>query len=102
MQGDQVSDIINVVFKKGVLFDITIGRWSALHQMKTDDLLLAKLNRRIIYPGHKKLLPDDAAQPIVALEGKIRTWVRKKSMNFPISGAVFVNFKALPGMLKAL
>lgn len=97
-----MSDIIQVVFKKGVLFDITIGRWSALHQMKTDDLLLAKLNRKIIYPGHKKLLPEDAAYPIVHLEGKIRTFVRKRSMDFPVSGAVFVNFKALPKMLKGL
>lgn len=97
-----MSDVIQVVFKKGVLFDITIGRWSALHQMKTNDLLLEKLNRRIIYPGHKKLLPDDAAQPIATLEGKIRSFVRKHSMQFPISGAVFVTFKALPDLLKGL
>lgn len=97
-----MDSIISVVFKKGVLFDITIGRWSALHQMKTDDLLLEKLNRRIIYPGHKKLLPDNASQPIMSLEGQIRTFVRKRSMDFPVSGAVFVNFKALPSMLKGL
>lgn len=97
-----MSEIINVVFKKGVLFDITIGRWSALHQMGTDDLLLKKLNRKIIYPGHKKLLPEEASYPLIHLEGKIRTFVRKRSMDFPVSGAVFVNFKALPGMLKGL
>ena len=97
-----MSEILQVVFKKGVLFDITIGRWSALHQMKTKDLLLEKLNRKVIYPGHKKLLPEEASYPLVHMEGKIRTFVRKKSMDFPISGAVFVNLKALPGMLKGL
>lgn len=97
-----MSDIIQVVFKKGVLFDINVSRWSALHQMKTDDLLLEKLNRKVIYPGHKKLLPEDVSQPITYLEGQIRSFVRKRSMPFPISGAVFVNFKALPDMLKGL
>jgi hypothetical protein len=97
-----MSEILNVVFKKGVLFDITIGRWSALHQMGTNDLLLKKLNRKIIYPGHKKLLPEEASYPLIHLEGKIRTFVRKRSMDFPVSGAVFVNFKTLPAMLKGL
>jgi hypothetical protein len=97
-----MSDILKVVFGKGVLFDINVSRWSALHQMKTNDLLLEKLNRKIIYPGHKKLLPEDHAYPLVHIEGKIRTFVRKNSMDFPISGAVFVNFKALPKMLAGL
>lgn len=95
-------EILQVVFKKGVLFDITIGRWSALHQMKTNDLLLEKLNRKVIYPGHKKLLPEEASFPIVHLEGKIRSFVRRNATDFPISGAVFVTFKALPKMLKGL
>jgi hypothetical protein len=96
------EDVVQVVFSKGVLFDITIGRWSALHQMQTKDLLLETLNRKVIYPGHKKLLPEEASYPLVNLEGKIRTFVRKKSMPFPVSGAVFVNFKTLPDMLKGL
>jgi hypothetical protein len=96
------EDVVQVVFSKGVLFDITIGRWSALHQMKTQDLLLESLDRKVIYPGHKKLLPEEASYPLINLEGKIRSFVRKKSMPFPVSGAVFVNFKALPDMLKGL
>lgn len=97
-----MSEIIQVVFNKGVLFDINVSRWSALHQMQTGDLLLEKLNRKIVYPGHKKLLPEEASYPLVHLEGKIRTCVRKNSMDFPVSGAVYVNFKALPKMLKEL
>ena len=97
-----MSDIIQVVFKRGVLFDINVSRWSALHQMKTNDLLLEKLNRKVIYPGHKKLLPEDAGYPLVHIESTIRTFVRKNSMDFPISGAVFVSFKTLPKMLKGL
>lgn len=97
-----MNEVIQVVFKKGVLFDINISRWSALHQMQTNDLLLDKLNRKIVYPGHKKLLPEEASYPLIHLEGKIRTCVRKNSMDFPISGAVYVNFKTLPKMLKEL
>lgn len=97
-----MSEILQVVFKKGVLFDITIGRWSALHQMKTNDLLLTTLNRKVVYPGHKKLLPEEASFPLVHLEGKIRSFVHKKALDFPISGAVFVNFKTLPEMLSGL
>jgi hypothetical protein len=97
-----MNEIIQVVFKKGVLFDVNISRWSALHQMQTGDLLLEKLNRKIVYPGHKKLLPEEASYPLIHLEGKIRSHVRKNSMDFPVSGAVYVNFKALPKMLKEL
>lgn len=97
-----MSDVIQVVFRRGVLFDINVSRWSALHQMSTEDLLLQKLNRKVIYPGHKKLLPEDSAYPLIHIEGKIRTYVKKNSMDFPISGAVFVNFKTLPKMLKRL
>jgi hypothetical protein len=97
-----MSDIVQVVFKKGVLFDINISRWSALHQMKTGDLMLEKLNRKVIYPGHKKLLPEEAGFKLQHLEGKIRTFVAKRSMPFPIEGVVFITFKALPDMLKGL
>lgn len=97
-----MSDIVQIVFKKGVLFDICVSRWNALHQMKTGDLLLEKLNRKVIYPGHKKLLPEEESYPLVHMEGKIRTFVAKRSMPFPIAGVVFVNFQTLPDMLKGL
>jgi gas vesicle protein len=97
-----MSDVVQVVFKKGVLFDITIGRWSAKHSISMEDLMLEKVNRKVIKAGSKELLPEDYAYPLVHIEGKIRTFVKMRSMPFPISGAVFVNFKALPKMLKGL
>jgi hypothetical protein len=99
---EEMSDIVQVVFKKGVLFDITIGRWSAKHTISTEDLLLEKVNKKVIKAGSKELLPEDYAYPLVHIEGKIRTFVKQKSMPFPISGAVFVNFKVLPKILKGL
>ena len=97
-----MNDVVQVVFKKGVLFDITIGRWSAKHTISTEDLMLEKVNKKVIKAGSKELLPEDYAYPLVHIEGKIRTFVKMRSMPFPISGAVFVNFKALPKMLKGL
>lgn len=97
-----MSDIIEIVFKKGVLVDLNVSRWSALHQMKTGDLLLEKLNRKVIYPGHKKLLPEDESYPLQHQEGLIRTFVAAKSMPAPIAGVVFVNYKVLSELLKGL
>lgn len=97
-----MSDVVQVVFKKGVLFDITVGRWSAKHQISTEDLLLEKINKKVIKAGSKELLPEEYAYPLIHIEGKIRTFVKMKSMPFPISGAVFVSFKALPKVLTGL
>jgi hypothetical protein len=97
-----LSNIIEIVFKKGVLVDLSISRWSALHQMKTDDILLKQLNRKVIYPGHKKLLPEDENYPLQHQEGQIRSFVGSKSMPAPIAGVVFVNYKVLGELLKGL
>lgn len=97
-----MSELINVIFKKGVLFDINIGKWSAQHKMTPEDLLMDKVNDEAMHLGFKRLMPKKAVYPIVHLEGQIRSHVEKVSVPFPIAGAVFVNYKTLKYLIKRL
>lgn len=95
-------NLVQVLFKKGVLFDLDIGRWQAIARMDEQDLLLKKVNRSAMYLGHKKLLPPWASEKMVNLEGKMRGYLELHSAPFPIAGAVFVQYKTLPQVLKRL
>jgi hypothetical protein len=98
-----IKDVINVVFKKGLLLDVTIGRWAAIHYMRPIDLLLhADVNQKAMHLGHKKLMPASAMAELVTVEGQIRKFVMMHSTPFPIAGAVFVTYKALPELLKGM
>jgi hypothetical protein len=97
-----VSELVNVIFQKGVLFDINIGKWAAQHRMTSQDLMMDKVNSEAMHIGFKRLMPSKAMQPIIHLEGQIRTFVAKMSMPFPIAGAVFVNYKILKPLIVGL
>jgi hypothetical protein len=98
-----MSDLIQVVFKKGLLLDVTIGRWAAIHYMRPIDLLLPPdVNRKAMHLGHKKLIPEDYMKPLVQLEGKIRKFIALHTTPFPIAGASFVTYKALPTVMDGL
>ena len=97
-----MSELVNVIFKKGVLFDINIGKWAAQHRMTPEDLMMEKVNAEAMHIGFKRLMPSKAMKPIIHLEGKIRSFVDKMSMPFPIAGAVFVNYKMLKPLVQGL
>jgi hypothetical protein len=97
-----VSELVNVIFQKGVLFDINIGKWAAQHRMTPQDLMMDKVNSEAMHIGFKRLMPSQAMKPIIHLEGQIRGFVDKMSMPFPISGAVFVNYKILKPLINGL
>jgi hypothetical protein len=97
-----VSELVNVIFQKGVLFDINIGKWAAQHRMTPQDLMMDKVNSEAMHIGFKRLMPSKAMKPIIHLEGQIRTFVDKMSMPFPIAGAVFVNYKSLKPLIDGL
>jgi hypothetical protein len=94
--------VVQVLFKKGVLFDLDIGKWHAISRMNEDDLLLKNVNRKAVYLGHKKLLPYWASQKLSNLEGKLRGALGAHSSPFPIAGAVFVQYKYLGDLMKKL
>lgn len=95
-------EITNILFDKGTLMDLYIGRWAAIKKLQPDDVLLENVDTDALYLGHKKLLPKKAMEKLVTLEGKARVALSKRSIEFPIGGGRFVYYKALPEVLKLL
>jgi hypothetical protein len=96
------SNVAQTIFSKGTLFDLDIGRWGAIKKMSANDMLLEDLDKDVLYPGHKKLLPKKATKILVEIEGKARLALAQHSIPFPIAGARFVNFSSLPTVNKKL
>ncbi len=90
------------LFSRGALMSLYIGRWGAMKKMAADDLLLQNIDNDVLYLGHKKLLPKAAMEKLIEIEGKARTLFASKSIDFPIAGARFVTFSAVPEIVDGL
>ena len=92
-----------VFFDKGTLFDLYIGKPTFQKKLRSNDMLLeGTVNEDAFYLGHKKLLPKEAMARLLTLEGHARTALAGRSLEFPLSGARFVYFRALPDLLVRL
>lgn len=98
----ETKGLSEALFARGALMGLHIGRWTAVKKMSSNDMLLDEVDTDTIYLGHKKLLPKSATKPLVELEGKARTALAFRSMDFPIAGARFVTYSALPGIVERL
>lgn len=96
---DQVAEAL---FDRGTLMDLYIGKPTFQKKLKPNDVLLEGIDEDVLYLGHKKLLPPKATENLVKLEGQARTALASRSLPFPLSGARFVYYQALPGVLKRL
>ena len=92
----------DTLFSKGVLIDLTIGRWTGQKKLKSDDLGIEGLDTEVIYLGHKKLLPKEALEPITNLEARARVYLANHSVSFPIGGANFIFNSSMETVLAKL
>lgn len=103
MASTQEVQPTEVLFDKGTLMDLYIGKPTFQKKLRSNDVLLEKsINEDAFYLGHKKLLPKEAMARLVTLEGHARTALAGRSLEFPLSGARFVYFRALPELLVRL
>ncbi len=96
------DEITEVLFQRGTLFGLHIGRPTFQKKLRPTDVLLEGIDPEALYLGHKKLLPKEAQEKLVTLEGKARTALSSKSLEFPLSGGRFVFYAALPDVVKSL
>lgn len=94
--------IAEQLFQRGALMSLHIGRWGAMKKMSAGDLLLKEVDDDALYLGHKKLLPKSAMEKLVELEGKARSTLAGKSIDFPIAGARFVSYSSVPTLMESL
>lgn len=98
------ADIAKTLFANGTLMNLHVGKWGAIKKMKAHDLLLdaAQVDENALYLGHKKLLPKTATEELVRIESEGRAFLYNRSVDFPIAGARFVSYAAMPDLLTRL
>jgi|SRR6267154_403955 len=99
---DERNELTAALFRRGALMDLHIGRWTAMKKMQPNDLLMGEVDLNTIYLGHKKLLPKKATEKLVEIEGKARTALASKSLEFPLAGARFVTYGTIPDVVDRL
>lgn len=99
---DPIDNVTEMLFERGVLVDLHIGRPTFQRKLRQSDLLIEGLDEHVLYLGHKKLLPKEALEKLITLDGKARTALADKSLAFPISGARFVRRETLSDVLRSL
>lgn len=99
---DQRNELTAALFQRGALMNLHVGRWTAIKKMSPNDMLMGEVDLNTIYLGHKKLLPKKATEKLVEIEGKARTALASKSLEFPLAGARFVTYGTLPGVVDRL
>ncbi len=88
-----------ILFNRGTLMDLYIGKPTFQKKLRSDDLLVENINQDAIYLGHKYILSKKATATLVTIEGQARRALAVKSLEFPLSGARFVYYQALPEVL---
>jgi hypothetical protein len=91
--------LTRALFDRGTLVHLYVGRWTGNKKMHERDLLIDTVDPSTMYIGHKKLLPKAAQEKLQWLEGQARSFLSGRSLPFPIGGARFAYFKALPEIL---
>lgn len=95
--------LTEALFQRGALMDLFIGRWTGIKKMQPNDMLLAEdFDENAIYLGHKKLLPKKAMEKLIEIEGKARTALAARSVDFPIAKARFVTYSSLQSVIDKL
>ena len=97
------KEATEILFNRGTLVDLYIGKPTFQRKLKSGSLLLGDvINDDAFQLGNKRLMPKEALEDHVTLEGKARTALASRSLEFPISGARFVTYNTLPDLLQEL
>jgi hypothetical protein len=95
--------LVNILFDRGTLFHLYVGRWTGNKQMSEMDLLIdGAVDKDAYYIGHKKLLPPEAQKRLSAVERNARKFLYDRSMEFVFANARFVTYQALPDILNRM
>jgi predicted CopG family antitoxin len=97
-----IGQVEEVLFDRGTLMDLFIGKPTFQKKLRANDVLLEGVNEDAIYLGHKKLMPKRSMEKFVTIEGRARNMLYDRSLDFPLSGARFVFYAALPEVRREL
>lgn len=81
MSDNKLSQIRQMVFSKGHLVSIHVGKWHMTAKLEEDDLQITNVPT-IFQLGNKKLIKDEIKNKFTNIEGKARNLVKKHSFKF--------------------
>jgi hypothetical protein len=95
--------IIEVLFARGTLFHLYIGRWTGNKKLRERDLLMeGEVDKTAMHIGHKKLLPPEAHARIQRLDSRARQFLDARSMPFPLGNSRYVPYSKLSEVIRGL
>lgn len=95
--------VIDILFARGTLFHLFIGRWTGNKKLREQDLLLEKeVDKAAIHIGHKKLMPPEAWFRIQRIDGRARAFLDARSLPFPLGNSRYVPYSKLQEVLTGL
>lgn len=97
------EQVINALWTQGVLFDLDIGKSQFNKKNRSQDMGLNEdVDPDAMSTGSKKLMPPRVIKKLLAIENLARATLKNRSLEFPLSGARFVYYKALGDLTKML
>lgn len=96
--------ILDKIFKKGCIFKLSIGYWTAKKKLTPKDLGLAKADvpEEIVALGQKRLLKKSSFDEISSIEGKARSLVETNSHESWVPGLRFMTTESLKSVMADL
>lgn len=92
-----------LLFDRGTLVDLFVGKPTFQRKLRPTSLLLEDvIDDEALQLGNKRLMPKKALERHSQLETHARALLNGNSLVFPIAGARFVTYNALPGLLERL
>jgi hypothetical protein len=90
----------NLLFDRGTLIHLYIGRWTGNRKMSQNDLLLEDVDDKAMNVGFKKLMPADWHNRFQRIESEARILLASLSTEFPIGNARFMFYRVVPDFLR--
>ena len=92
----------NLLFDRGTLIHLYIGRWTGNRKMSQNDLLLEDVDDKAMNVGFKKLMPADWHNRFQHIESQARVLLASLSTEFPIGNARFMFYRVVPDFLRRI
>lgn len=102
MEQSRPEGMTDLLFDRGTLLHLYIGRWTGNRKMSQQDLLLEDVDEKALNVGFKKLMPYEWHSRFQHIESEARSLLASMSVEFPIGNARFMFYRTVPTFLRRI
>jgi len=96
------SQLLNAVFKRGVLIDVCCPCWTGQTKLEPEVLGLDSVPEELMTLGRLRLIRKELVQKPINIVSSAKWFVDSNSHNFPLSRARFVPYNRVEGIIARL